>query len=350
MSNLNQLGWSYGDLGPGPFGRVVSQTKDVYRLLTEAGELQAELAGKLRFDAQAGRCMRPVVGDWVRATLHNDGASALIHEVLPRASKFSRNAAGRAAHEQIVAANVDVVFLVNALNQDFNLRRIERYLSLAWQSGATPVVVLTKADLCEAVEERCAAVRGVALGVPVLALSAAHGTGLSQLEAYLQPGKTVALLGSSGAGKSTLLNRLLGSDRQQVQAVREGDDRGRHTTTRRELVMLASGALVLDTPGMRELQLWEGDEGVKETFAEVAALADRCRFSDCRHDGEPGCAVSAALDAGELTAERLASFRKLEREAAYQRTKVDASAERSRKQHFKELTSHLKRHYGDRGR
>ncbi|MBO9540629.1 ribosome small subunit-dependent GTPase A [bacterium] len=337
-------------MDPGPYGRVASQARDAYSLLTENGEVEARLSGKLRFDAEAKEALHPAVGDWVRLSWHNDGTSALIHEVLPRTSKFSRNAAGKGVHEQIVATNVDVVFLVNALNLDFNLRRIERYLALAWESGATPVVLLTKADLCDDVEARCEAVRAIAPGVPVHALSASAGTGLEALDTYLRPGKTVALLGSSGAGKSTLFNRLLGSDRQQVQAVRDGDDRGRHTTTRRELVLLPSGALALDTPGMRELQLWEGGDGIQETFAEIAAFAARCRFRDCRHDAEPGCAVRTALEAGVLDAERLASFRKLEREAAYQLAKVDANAERSRKQRIKELTSHLKRHYEGRER
>jgi ribosome biogenesis GTPase / thiamine phosphate phosphatase len=326
---LHDLGWmpffashfsSHANHGFVP-GRVVSESNEIYRLATEVGERTAEMAGRLRYLAEE-RADLPAVGDWVAAQIVGDGEHdpAILHAVLPRRTQLTRKAPGRRTEAQIVAANVDTVFLLTSLNQDFNPRRLERYLALVREGGGEPVVVLSKADLCadpDAVRRAEAAVRTVAAETPVHAVSSLSGEGLDDLHPYLARGRTVALLGSSGVGKSTLVNRLLGEERQAVRTIREGDDRGRHTTTRRQLIPLPGGALLLDTPGMRELALWGGEEGAGAAFSEIESLAQRCRFPDCRHQSEPGCAVLAAVETGELPAERLANYDKLLKEEAY---------------------------------
>ena len=249
--------------------------------------------------------------------------TALVHHVLPRSTAFIRRASGPRGGAQVEAANVDVALLVASLNSDLNLRRLERYLATTYESGAQPVVVLTKADLADDIEGAIAEVEGVAFGAPVLAISSKTGQGLDALMAHLPPGRTAVLLGSSGAGKSTLLNALAGEEKMDTGAIREADERGRHTTTHRELVMLPSGGLILDTPGMRELGLWDADAGVSATFADIEALAADCRFSDCTHGREPGCAVRAAIEAGDLDVDRLRSFEKLQAELAFERRKED---------------------------
>lgn len=290
--------------------RVVLEHKHAYTLLGEAGEFTGELRGRLlKSGARSGL---PAVGDWVALERPDGAERALIHAVLPRRTQFSRRAAGERSEEQIVAANIDTVFLVNGLDADFNPRRIERYLALTRASGAAPVVLLNKADLCAESEQRAEEIRRLGPGVPVLLLSAQTGWGFEALGAFLAPGATVALLGSSGAGKSTIANRLLGCARQAVATVREHDQRGRHTTTRRELMILPGGTLLIDTPGMRELQLWDtAQEGLPGVFPEIMELAAACRFRDCRHEAEPGCAVRLAIERGELRPERFASFVKL---------------------------------------
>jgi ribosome biogenesis GTPase len=324
-------------------GRVALEHKRMYRVYTEWGELLAEISGKLRHEALM-REDYPAVGDWVVISPRPQEQRATIHAILPRKSKFSRKAAGETIEEQIVAANVDTVFLINALNQDFNPRRLERYLILAWESGANPVIILSKSDLCTDIEEKVAVVESIAIGVPVHVISAWEGRGLDQLSPYLSEGKTIALLGSSGAGKSTLINVLLGEEVQKVQEVRHKDDRGRHTTTHRELFVTPHGALVIDTPGMRELQLWHSHEGFQETFEDIETLAQQCRFSDCRHHTEPGCAVQAALASGELEQSRFAQYLKLQRELAYLARKDDVRAQLAEKQKWKQIHKSLRIH------
>jgi ribosome biogenesis GTPase len=331
-------------------GRVAVEHKDAYGLYVDGGEVRATLAGKLRHAAAGGgAAARPAVGDWVAARLPTGDGGAVIHAVLDRTSAFTRKTAGKTAAEQVVAANVDVVLLLVALTEDPNLRRLERYLAVAWESGAQPVVILSKSDLVSDAPQRLAHVRAVAAGVPVLVTSAVTGAGLEAVRSYLGPGRTLALLGPSGVGKSTLANALLGSARQQTADVRDYDGKGRHTTTRRELVPVPGGGLLLDTPGMRELGLWDAGAGLAEAFGEIAALAGACRFRDCTHEQEPGCAVVAAAAAGRLAPDRLASYRKLQAELRYLETQLDTPAGRERKREEraanKALRAQLKRKY-----
>ena len=316
------------------FGRVTWLSRGLYNLYTERGEQRAQLAGRLRHQA-AHPSELPAVGDWV-AFRERDGAH-VIQAVLARRSKFSRKIAGRTTEEQVLAANVDKVLLLTGLDNDYNLRRIERYLAIAWESGAQPVVVLNKTDLCHDVAVRVAEAEGVALGAPVYALSSLSGEGVAQVERELVPTQTVVLLGSSGVGKTTLINRLLGKDAFATRPVRAGDDRGRHTTTARSLTLLPSGALVMDTPGLRELQIWESDEGLGRAFDEIESLATQCAFSDCTHASEPRCAVLAAVEDGRLSSERLENFRKLQRELRYLERRQDVSAQLTEKKKWKSI-------------
>jgi len=319
MDSLDRLGWtpalaaSFAALGAGDLrpARVVLEHGRFYRVATGTEELRAVATGRLRHEAANAAAM-PTVGDWVAVKVGGDDLASIRH-VLPRHSKFSRRGAGARAAEQVVAANVDTVFLMMGLDRDFNPRRLERYLAVAAGSGAAPVVLLNKADVVseEEREERARATASIGHGVPVLAISVRAGQGLEALEPYLAPGRTGALLGSSGVGKSTLLNHLMGTDLQRTGVVGVQDGRGKHTTSHAQLFALPTGALIIDTPGLRELQLWEPETSVEGAFADVQALAAQCRFSDCRHEEEPGCAVQAALTDGRLPAERLASLRKL---------------------------------------
>ncbi len=325
--NLIELGWtpffsnqlSEADAGLLP-ARVVEERRNSYLLCNEAGDAHATLSGRLRHLA-ADASELPGVGDWVLA---RDG---VIRRVLARRTAFTRRAAGTETRPQLVAANVDRLLVVTSLNLDLNARRLERYLALAWEGGAEPAVVLTKADLCPDPFAALARIERAAPGCPVHAVSALDGSGIEELTPYLEPGRTLALVGSSGAGKSTLLNRLAGAELAPTSEIRAGDDRGRHTTTARSLFALPSGALVIDTPGMRELQLWEADAGLERAFAEIPDLARACRFRDCAHASEPGCAVRASVEP-----ERLRSWEALQREAAYVERKAlkRARAERRR--------------------
>ncbi|MFA6107840.1 MAG: ribosome small subunit-dependent GTPase A [Candidatus Latescibacterota bacterium] len=294
-------------------GRVIRLNGPTCTVLAAPGELTGELAGRLRHRATSAAKL-PAVGDWVGLRLLPGEERAVVEEVLPRRTCFSRRAAGGRDDEQVLAANLDTVFLICGLDRDFNLRRLERYLTLAWDSGAAPVAVLNKADLCDRLAERVAQVEGLGGAFPVHPVSATAMTGLEPLRPYLGPGRTVALLGSSGVGKSTLLNALIGREVARVGALRTGDGKGRHTTTHRELILLPGGGALIDTPGMRELQLWADSQSLGDTFEEIEAFAGECRFTDCTHLSEPGCAVLLALREGRLSATRLESWRKQERE------------------------------------
>jgi ribosome biogenesis GTPase len=305
-------------------GRITVQQRGQYDVVTDDGDLVAQISGRLAHEAAGGGY--PAVGDWVALAPRPAERTGTIHAVLPRRTSFVRKASDSIATEQVVAANVDVAFLVASMNSDLNARRLERYLATAWQSGASPVVVLTKLDLSEDPEAEIAEAEAVAFGAPVLAVSAVTGEGLEALAAQLKAGETAVLVGSSGVGKSSLVNALAGAMLMSTGDIRERDDRGQHTTTHRELILLPSGALILDTPGMRELGLLHADDGVSTTFEDIDALAEACRFSDCGHSNEPGCAVRAAIEDGSLDAGRWKSYQKLQRELEHQVRKEDPVA------------------------
>ena len=343
--SLDDLGWDsrletafevFRHQGLEP-ARVCRADRELYHLFHSTGLLRATVSGRFRHGART-RADLPAVGDWVAVEARPNEGRATIHAVLPRASCFSRKVAGETTEEQVVAANVDTVLLMCGLDGDFNPRRIERYLTAAWESGATPVILLNKTDLCEDPDARTAEIEAIAAGVAVHALSALRAQGLDVLSPYLASGRTVALLGSSGVGKSTLVNALLGEDRQATGEVREDDQRGRHTTTHRELIPLPGGALLLDTPGMRELQLWGEGDGLEAAFEDIESLAGRCRFRDCAHAAEPGCAVHAAIADGSLDPDRFSSWRKLQREQRAFAARHDQRLRRERKAYWKSIT------------
>ena len=314
-------------------GRVSVVHRDEYGLYTAAGEARAEAIGALLYRAES-RSALPVVGDWVAAQPVGPG-EAMIHAVLPRRTVFSRRAPGEREEEQAIAANIDRVLVVCGLDQDFNPRRIERYLTLARQSGAEPAIVLNKADLCAGLAAHRETAARIARGAPVVAVCAQCAAGIAPLRGLL--GGTVALLGSSGVGKSTIVNQLLGEAVRQVREVRARDSRGRHTTTSRELLPLPGGGALIDNPGMRELQLWATPESLDAAFDEIAALAAGCRFRNCAHTVEYGCAVRAALEAGTLAPERWQSYRKLRAEIAWHERQTDTLAAQAQKRRWKSI-------------
>ena len=334
------LASEYPDL---TLGRIVLQEKGLYHIVTEGGcRLPAEVSGKFRFEASVPSDF-PAVGDYVMADTNN-GDTAIIHHVLHRRSIFLRRAAGTSNTEQAACANIDTIFICMALNNDFNLRRLERYLSASWESGSVPVVLLTKADLCEDLDSKLVQVQSSAIGVDILTTSSIRDE-LDTLLSYMTPGKTVAFVGSSGAGKSTLINHLLGEERLKTGGLRN-DDRGRHTTTHRELLILPGGAMVIDTPGMRELGMWDASEGIDTAFSDIEALAEECRFSDCTHSGEPGCAVCEALKTGKLPQSRWQSYLKLTAENAYAEDSESYLAAKEKK--FKDIAKYNKVHSHNR--
>ena len=315
--------------------RVTLQLKGYYEVTGESGARLGECTGRFLNTATTPTAL-PAIGDWAAITPQpGDDTRASIHGILPRRTKFSRKAAGEREVEQVVAANVDTVFLVSALDASYNLHRIERYLAAAWASGAQPVVLLNKADVCADAEARKRELEAIAPSVPVLILSALTRRGLKALAPWIRPGSTVALLGSSGVGKSTLINRLVGEARQDTQEVRASDGKGLHTTTQRELLIAPGGALIIDTPGMRELQPWDAGAEVTAAFGDVAEIAARCKFRDCSHTVEPGCAVQAALAGGSLEMARWQSYLRMGRATAHEVRRTDRPAQQQHKSRSK---------------
>ena len=322
--------------------RVTLELKGYFEVTGESGARLGECTGKF-INTAATAADYPAIGDWVAvAPLPGDDTRAHIHARLPRRTKFSRRAAGQEEVEQIVAANIDTVFLVSALDGNHHLHRLERYLAAAWASGAQPVILLNKVDLADDPVEIKREIAVIAPAVPVFVVSAQTRRGLKALAPYLPPGATVALLGSSGVGKSTLINRLVGEIRQDTQEVREADGKGRHTTTSRELLVAPNGVIVIDTPGMREIQPWDAGAGVAAAFGDVAALAASCRFRDCTHAVEPGCAVQAALAAGTLDPARWQSYLRLGRATAHEVRRHDRQAQQQHKSHFKKAIKSMR--------
>ncbi len=322
--------------------RVVAEDRGSYLVIGAGGEQRAAVSGRFRFDADEDPAAFPAVGDWVVVEGGMTGET-VIHALLPRRSALIRQAAGRKTAAQVVGANLDVVFVVASLNGDLNPRRLERYVAVAWESGAAPVVLLSKADLGADIAGALLAVEGIAAGAEILVVSSFDGRGVEDVRARIGPGRTAAFVGSSGVGKSTLLNRLAGADVAAVREIREDDARGRHTTTRRQLHVLPSGSLVLDTPGMRELALWDGD-GLDRTFGDLDELVARCRFGNCQHHGEPGCAIAEALADGSLDRDRHASWQKLQREAAHHERRVDALSRNAERRRWKQIHKTVGRH------
>jgi ribosome biogenesis GTPase len=336
--NLLILGWNeayqnafqeYKDQGYVP-ARVFAEYKNFYKVLYEGGELLAEISGKLLHGAEVQQDF-PAVGDWVALSPRQNENRGTIHHVLPRKSKFSRKVAGTNTREQIIAANIDTVFIVNSMNNDFNPRRIERYLLLAWESGANPVIVLSKSDLCEDLGGIRAEAEAIALGVPVHAVSTYMGSGIEDLKQYFKEGKTVALLGSSGVGKSSIINYFLGEEILKVQELRGDGQKGKHTSTHREMFVLPEGGLIIDTPGMREIQLWDANEGLQEAFEDIESMAANCFFKNCKHEREPGCAIRKAIEDGIIEEKRLESYKKLEKELYYLEKKQSNAARLSQR-------------------
>lgn len=347
MDLLEQYGWNtnWDEKMPskGIAGRVLLEHKHLYRVITNEGEWLCSLSGKFKFDQH--REAYPSVGDWVVLEQMPGEEKGIIQEVLPRISQFSRKVAGSTTEIQIIAVNVNYVFLVMSLNHDFNLRRLERYLLAAWDSGATPVVVLTKKDTCDDLAYYINEVESVAFGVDVFAVSSVTGEGIDNLANLLSAGKTGALLGSSGVGKSSLINALSGNEVMAVSDIREDDSKGRHTTTHRELILLPTGGLLIDTPGMREFQLWDTSDGISASFKDIEELGEECRFRDCKHEKEPGCAIQEAIDTGALKQDRYKSYLKLMRELAHIERKNNAIAKKAEESKWKQISKLQKSKY-----
>ncbi|UCD56559.1 MAG: ribosome small subunit-dependent GTPase A [Candidatus Hydrogenedentota bacterium] len=362
--DLTELGWDsffdggflqYKNEGLIP-ARVGREDRQTYLLLSEPGELIGLVSGRFSHEANS-KSEFPGVGDWVAARKVPDEDKAIIQAVLPRKSCFARQppSGGTEARTeaQVVAANIDTVFIVSGLDggRAFNLRRIERYLALAWESGASPVVVLNKVDVCSDVEAYVREAETVAFGIPIYPVSATESIGLDLLRGHFKRGSTAVLLGSSGVGKSALVNALLSAERQATSAVREHDLRGRHTTTRREMIFLPNGGIIIDTPGMRELRMWGDERSVNDTFSEIEELATKCRFRDCNHQGEPGCAVQRAIDQGNLDADRFGSFQRLQREIAHLARRKDQNArleEKAREKKFSRMVRQILKNKEDK--
>ncbi|MEW6508672.1 MAG: ribosome small subunit-dependent GTPase A [Bacteroidota bacterium] len=349
MINLNSLGWNEFfnksfknfDYITYKCGRISAENKTNYLVLTQFGEIIGEVSGKYLFESERQSDL-PKVGDWVVITLFNNNELAVIHQILPRRTKISRKSADRKTDEQIIAANVDLAFIVQSLDDNFNINRLERYLSVVYQGGVKPVVVLNKTDLCNNVEEKVKLVTERTGIDKLFSVSAIKRDRLDEIIKLIEPGSTVVFIGSSGVGKSTLINALVGYDRFATNEVREQDSRGKHTTTRREMVLLPSGGILIDTPGMRELGLWNANYGLSQTFSEFSEFAEQCKYSDCTHVHEAGCAILQALSKGEISKQRYENYTKLLKEIKYLESKQNIFVQIEEKRKWKIIHKELK--------
>ncbi len=349
MTSLNQLGWNvYFDQHFKPFqaqgfavGRVAIENRDNYLVLTDSQEYFAEVTGKLLFNASSSSDL-PKVGDWVVVSLFESENKAIIHDVLPRLTKFSRKIAGPKTEEQILATNIDYIFVVQSCDDDFSLRRLERQQVMVYEGGAQPIIVLNKIDLCDNYEEYVSRIEKIIHNVEIVAVSAKTELGMDQLKSCLEAGRTFAFIGSSGVGKTSLINKMIGNEIFKTNEVRDKDSKGRHTTTRRELIRIPGGGLLIDTPGLREFQLWEANEGLDEVYSEIAELSEGCRFSDCTHTQEIGCAVIEAVESGVLSKDRYESYLKLSKELAYLKNKQEQKNRYNSKSRFKSISRAIK--------
>jgi len=347
---LSDLGWNdhfsrefdkYKGDGFRP-ARVVREHKERYQVITDSGEFTAEITGKMRHLA-VSRLDYPAVGDWVAITAFPEQGSAIIHALLPRKSQFVRKAAGIKTDEQVVAANIDILFIVMGLDLDFNPRRLERYLTSAWDSGARPVILLNKSDLCEDLEEKLAAIESSAVGIDCLPVSATNKNGIEQVRSLIKSGETAAFVGSSGVGKSTIINALLGEERLLTQQIRASDGRGRHTTTWRELIMLPDGGIVIDNPGIRQLKLWTEGDSLEGSFEDIEQLSRECRFGDCTHVTEPGCAILEAIENGTLDPGRYRNYLKMRKELEYLDQRRDGVARMNKEAKWKAIHQRMRK-------
>ncbi len=347
--NLQEFGWnSFFEQAFEPYAahnlvpaRIALQHTYSYRVFTEYGDFHADLSGNLKQESREMGIF-PVTGDWVAVSILKGEQKAVIRGILRRKTLFSRKSAGNVCTEQPIAANIDTAFIITGLDGDFSIRRIERYLTLAYESGVVPVVVLNKTDLCEDIEAVVAKTEAAVFGVPVVPLNAKEQKGIERLKPFLRKGKTATLLGSSGVGKSTILNALVGKDVRKTAEVRQVDSKGRHTTTVRELFLLPDGGLIIDTPGMRELQLWCDEQSISTNFSDIEELALQCRFSDCKHEAEPDCAVKEALASGRLQPARFLNYQKMRREIAYLERRKDQSALLAEKARWKKINKEIR--------
>jgi ribosome biogenesis GTPase len=347
--DLNKLGWNAffekhlrdADQQYSGVGRISCENKSSYKLFCEYGELTATISGKLRNNS-SNREDFPAVGDWVVFEKVDNENKAVIHHVLPRKSKFSRKIAGNTTQEQILAANIDIIFIVSSLNYDFNPRRIERYLTMVWNSGANPVIILTKSDLCNNPDEMLVQIESVAFGTRIHVISNILNQGIDILRQYFSTGNTVALIGSSGVGKSTLINKLIGEDLLVTGELRSNIDKGKHTTTNRQMYVLPEGGLIIDSPGMRELQLWDVDNGLSQYFDDIENIAQNCCYSDCKHDSEPRCAVKEAISKGLLDKVRLESYVKMKSELDYLSKRQNQKASQIERDKWKNIHKQIK--------